>query len=91
MIPEAEVATNPKVLEPTPTAEDDLAHMRDVEARVLAGAHERIHAEVVRAQQLGIIDEHGNLLSKEWPPEMQPLTASSTGAPVDLDDYDWRL
>jgi hypothetical protein len=65
------MATNPKVLEPIPAA-DDLAHVREVEARVLAGAYERVHAEVVRMQQLGIIDEHGNRISKQWPPDMQP-------------------
>jgi hypothetical protein len=66
------MATNPEISEPTPTVEDDLVHMREVEARVLAGAYERIHAEVVRAQQLGIIDEHGNLLSDDLPDDMQP-------------------
>jgi hypothetical protein len=81
--------TKPRDLDPSPVA-DDLAHMREVEGRVLAGAYERIHASVERAKQLGLIDDHGNCISKEWPPEMRP-TESSTGAPLNPDDYDWRF
>jgi len=65
------MATKSEVLDVLPAA-DPLAHSREVEARVLAGAYERIHAEVVRAQQLGIIDEHGNLLCDDLPDDMQP-------------------
>lgn len=84
------MATNAKVLEPI-TAAEDLAHMREVDAPVLPGAYDRIRAEVLRAEQLGIIDERGNRISKEWPQEMRALTASSRGAPMDLDDYDRRF
>jgi hypothetical protein len=84
------MANGPGELDKAPVV-GDLAHMREVEARVLAGAYERIHADLERARQLGVIDKHGNRISKEWPLEMRPLPASSTGAPVDLDDYDWRF
>lgn len=70
MLQRPTTATKPRELE-TPPVADDLAHMREVEARVLAGAYERIHAEMERARQLGIIDEHGNRISKGLPPEME--------------------
>jgi hypothetical protein len=65
------MATKPRELD-TARVADDLAHVREVEARVLAGAYERIHADMERARQLGLIDEHGNRISKEWPVDMQP-------------------
>lgn len=66
------MATDPKVLDPPASITDDLAQVRKVEARVLAGAYERIHADMERARRLGLIDEHGNRISKEWPADMQP-------------------
>jgi hypothetical protein len=65
------MATKPRELDSPPVA-DDLAHMREVEARVLAGAYERIHASVERAKQLGLIDDKGNLLFTDLPDDMQP-------------------
>jgi hypothetical protein len=84
------VAFRPRELDKSPDV-DDLTHMREVEARVLAGAYEPIHADLERARQLGVIDEHGNRVSKEWPPEVRPLAAPPTGAPPERDDYDWRF
>ena len=43
-----------------------------LEARLLVGAAIRIRADIEEAQRLGIIDEHGNLLSDELPDDMQP-------------------
>jgi hypothetical protein len=43
-----------------------------MESRVLALAEARITAERERLQQLGIIDEHGNLVSRELPADMLP-------------------
>ncbi len=63
---------------------------RTLQARILAEASERIQADLQRARELGIIDEYGNRISKDWPAEMQP-TESSTGAPLNPDDYDWRF
>jgi hypothetical protein len=83
------MATKARGLDTVPVV-DDLAHAREVEARVLDGAYDRIRADMERARQLGLIDEHGNRVSKEWPPEMRP-TKSSTGAPLNPDDYDWRF
>ena len=40
--------------------------------RMLAGAKDRIHADVLEAQRLGIIDAQGNLLSNELPDDMRP-------------------
>jgi hypothetical protein len=68
----------------------ELEDFRALQARLLAGAAERIYADMERARELGIIDEHGNLISEEWPAEMRP-TESSTGAPLNPDDYDWRF
>ncbi len=42
------------------------------ESRVLALAEARITAERERLQQLGIIDEQGNLVSRELPADMLP-------------------
>ncbi len=42
------------------------------ESRVLALAEARITAERGRLQQLGIIDENGNLVSRELPADMLP-------------------
>ncbi len=84
------MAAKPRELGTSPVV-DDLAHVQEVEARVLAGAYERIHADMERARQLGFIDEHGNRISKEWPVEMRPSTEFSTGAPLNPDDYDWRF
>lgn len=50
----------------------DLEDFRSLQARLLAGAAERIQADLQRARELGIIDEDGNRISKEWPPDMQP-------------------
>jgi hypothetical protein len=51
---------------------EELEDFRALQARLLAGAAERIHASVERAQQLGLIDEHGNLLFTDLPEDMQP-------------------
>jgi len=65
------MATKAKQLAPLPVT-DDLAHVREVEARVLAGAYERIYASVERAKQLGLIDDKGNLLLTDLPEDMKP-------------------
>lgn len=70
---------------------EERENFRALQSRLLAGAAERIHADMEHARQLGLIDEHGNRISKEWPAEMRPLTESSTGAPQNPDDYDWRF
>jgi len=51
---------------------EELENFRALQARLLAGARNRIHADIQRAIELGVIDEHGNVLSKEWHPDMQP-------------------
>jgi hypothetical protein len=51
---------------------EELEDFRALQARLLAGGAERIHASVARAQQLGLIDEHGNLLFTDLPEDMQP-------------------
>jgi len=45
---------------------EELENFRALQARLLAGARNRIHADIQRAIELGVIDEHGNVLSKEW-------------------------
>ena len=65
------MATKPEVLDSLPTA-DETTDFDKVLARVLSGAAERIHASVEHAQQLGIIDATGNLISKDLPKDMQP-------------------
>jgi hypothetical protein len=44
---------------------------RALEARLLAGAVQRIHADMVEAKRLGLIDEEGRRIESEWPVEMQ--------------------
>jgi len=53
-------------------ASEELEDFRALQKRLLAGAAERIHADVQRLMELGVIDEQGNRLSKEWPADMQP-------------------
>jgi hypothetical protein len=65
------MATDARVIESSST-ESELEDFRALQARLLAGAAERIHAEVKRAQQLGLIDEDGNLLFTDLPEDMQP-------------------
>jgi hypothetical protein len=65
------MATNPKVLDPDP-AVDGGEDFETLIARVLSGARERIQDDMRRARELGIIDEHGNRISKDLPPDMQP-------------------
>jgi hypothetical protein len=40
--------------------------------RLLAGAQERISADVAEAVRLGLIDNEGNLLFDDLPEDMQP-------------------
>jgi hypothetical protein len=44
---------------------------RALEARLLDGAAQRIHADVVEAKRLGLIDEEGHRIALELPAEMQ--------------------
>ena len=44
----------------------------EMEARLLAGAQQRINADVADAMRLGIIDAEGHRIDKELPYEMQP-------------------
>jgi hypothetical protein len=44
----------------------------EMEARLLAGARERIRADVAEAERLGLIDAAGNLLFEDLPEDMQP-------------------
>ena len=65
------MATKATVSDVQPVSKE-LEDFRALQKRLLAGAAERIHADIQRAIELGVIDEHGNRLSKEWPPDMQP-------------------
>jgi hypothetical protein len=53
-------------------ASEELEDFRALQKRLLAGAAERIHADVQRAQELGLIDEQGNLRFTDLPEDMQP-------------------
>jgi len=44
----------------------------DTMKRVMAEGKIRLHSELARLRALGIIDEQGNLLKKDLPPDMQP-------------------
>jgi hypothetical protein len=44
----------------------------EMEARLLAGAQQRINADVAEAMRLGLIDAEGNLLFDDLPEDMQP-------------------
>lgn len=67
-----------EALSPIPSAPfDDLDLDRaedeeEWERRVMALAAERIVAERVRLERLGIVDANGNLVSRELPPDMLP-------------------
>jgi len=65
------MATKATVSDIHPVSEE-LKDFRALQARLLAGAAERIHADIERAIELGMIDEQGSRLWKEWPPDMQP-------------------
>jgi hypothetical protein len=51
----------------------------EMEARLLAGAKERINADVDEAMHLGIIDAEGHRIDKQIPYEMQPGTKRDFG------------
>jgi len=65
------MATKATVSDIHPVSEE-LKDFRALQARLLAGAAERIHADIERAIELGMMDEQGSSLWKEWPPDMQP-------------------
>ena len=44
----------------------------DTMKRVMAEGQIRLNSELARLRALGIIDEQGNLLKKDLPPDMQP-------------------
>jgi hypothetical protein len=50
---------------------DNTAQVQELEDRLFQEAKEGLHRELRRMQDLGIIDEHGNRLSKELPADMQ--------------------
>ncbi len=49
----------------------DDGSFRALEARLLVGAAQRIHADVERAKRLGLIDEEGRRIAADFPEEMQ--------------------
>ena len=51
---------------------DDPVEMAEFDAQQERLADERIKAAVERLKALGIIDEHGELISDELPPDMLP-------------------
>jgi hypothetical protein len=46
--------------------------VHDTMKRVMAEGRIRLNNELARLRALGIIDEQGNLLKKDLPPDMQP-------------------
>lgn len=46
--------------------------VNDTMKRVMAEGQIRLDNELARLRALGIIDEQGNLLKKDLPPDMQP-------------------
>lgn len=63
--------TDPKDLTWATVNLDDDAQVKALEDKLLDDAKEDLHRELRRLQDLGIIDERGNRLSKELPPDMQ--------------------
>lgn len=49
-----------------------LAEQERILADVMAEGEKRIHRTFAKAVALGIIDQNGNRLRKELPPDMQP-------------------
>jgi hypothetical protein len=51
---------------------DDPAEMAEFNRREAEKAGDRIAAEFKRLRALGIVDERGELVNRELPPDMQP-------------------
>lgn len=74
------VVVHARVIQPPPIPSapfDDLdldrpADEEEWERRVMGLAADRIAAERARLERLGIIDEKGELVSTELPPDMRP-------------------
>lgn len=59
-------------LAPNPANEVEPDSFPSLQARLLAGAAERIHADVEEAKRRGLIDGTGRRVSSELPKDMQP-------------------
>jgi hypothetical protein len=72
MYPEIEgLVVDTKELTWTNVDRNNPEEMRRMAELELDRAAERIHAAVKRLRELGIIDEHGNRINKELPPDMR--------------------
>ena len=71
--------TDPKDLTWANVNLDDAAQVQALEDRLFREAKEDLHRELRRLQDLGIIDEHGNRLSKELPPDMREGSGKDFG------------
>lgn len=74
--PATQKAVPPDALETIPAQKtfspEYLAEQDQIMARVREEGAKRIRRSCERAEAMGIIDKHGNLLKKELPPDMLP-------------------
>jgi hypothetical protein len=64
--------TSARKLKGAPTSGADVDKFRALEARLLKGAAERIHADVQEAQRKGLIDAEGRRIPRKLPADMLP-------------------
>lgn len=50
---------------------DDIAEVEAFEEQMISVGMERVRAEGEELRRRGVLDEHGNLLLKEMPPDMR--------------------
>lgn len=67
----APVVTSVEPSVESPSETDGLTSA-ELTAHVLAGAGDRVRAAVERLTRMGVLDEHGKVLSQELPIDMRP-------------------
>jgi hypothetical protein len=71
--------TSARKLKGAPASRTELDTFHALEARLMKGAAERIHADVQEAQRRGLIDASGKRTSHELPEDMLPRAKRDFG------------
>jgi len=71
--------TSARKLKTAPTSGTEFDSFRELQARMLKGAGERIRADIQEAQRRGLIDATGKRTSRELPEDMLPCAKRDFG------------
>ena len=74
-----EQMTSARKLKTALTSGTELDSFRELQARLLKGASERIHADIEEAQRRGLIDATGKRTSRDLPEDMLPSAKRDFG------------